>query len=161
VLLLPGSILAAAWTLAVLEYPDEGLRIYGTIAGFLPILFAALGVWRPRALFAFLFAGASLLSFPLALLLAFCADYMTNCGLAESLSGWVLWVGLLGGLAGVVVGFTMILTRLPTPPPTGTAVCRNCGAALYAQWWSEADGGYKCRRCGEINPRSEAVAPEG
>lgn len=32
------------------------------------------------------------------------------------------------------------------------ANCSNCGAAIYAQWWSGADAAYKCRVCGTLNP---------
>lgn len=32
------------------------------------------------------------------------------------------------------------------------SICGNCGASLYAQWWSRVDTAYKCRTCGTLNP---------
>ena len=40
--------------------------------------------------------------------------------------------------------------------PPGSFTCTNCGAALFRQWWSDASGGFECRRCGTLNP---GVAP--
>lgn len=32
----------------------------------------------------------------------------------------------------------------------GQPVCRNCGAALFKQWYDQGKGGWVCRSCGEL-----------
>jgi hypothetical protein len=157
VLLVPGAILAGAWTILQIEYPGEWP--YGLLAGWLALLFAVLTAWRQQGRYAFGVTGACALSLFDLFILVWCGDYIRGCETAYALMWPILWASALGGGGAVLVGIALAVSGPHPAPPTGGPACRNCGAALYEQWWSDADGGYKCRRCGEINPRAEAVAP--